>query len=246
MINISSRIRYYDKKYICSGHVIEEIKYSLGVCEGYDSKATGKCSSDNKKRSDNINKSKVKLRRLINSNVTGNDLFVTLTYANNMTDINKAKYDFKIFIKAMKRKGYSLKYVYVVEFQKRGAVHFHVIFFNMKYISNEFLSSVWKHGFVRINRIDDVDNVGAYVVKYMQKDLMDDRLINKDLYGRSRGLNEPIEIKDPQEVQLLEETLSSDVLVYENTYTSDYHGLMSYKQYNLKRCCNQESGATSS
>ena len=245
MINISSNIRYYNKKYICSGHVIEEITYALGVCEGYDSKATGKRSSDNEKRSDNINKSKINLRRLINANVTSNDLFVTLTYAENMTDVNQAKHDFKMFVKAMKRKGYLLKYVYVVEFQKRGAIHFHVILFDMKYISNDELASVWKKGFVRINRIDKVDNVGAYVVKYMQKDLMDSRLIGKDLYGRSRGLNEPIEIKDSQEVAVLESVLNDKSLVYQNIRSSVYHGAIQYKQYNLMRADNQEESTAS-
>lgn len=225
---------YSDKKAIVSGDVVEIITYEHGNYYGFDGVANGKNKSDKNKRSDNINFARKRLRRLINSNVTGNDMFVTLTYANNMCDITQAKKDYKVFIKAMKRKGYDLKYVYVVEFQKRGAVHFHAIFFDCGYIDSLFLASVWKRGFVKINRINDVDNAGAYVVKYMNKDLVDDRLIGKDLYGRSRGLKEPIETNKPQEVNGLLEAYADD-LVYCSSYNNEYKGNMVYCQFNAKR-----------
>ena len=41
---------------------------------------TGKKSTSTEKRSNNINQSKMNLRRLINANITGKDLFITLTY----------------------------------------------------------------------------------------------------------------------------------------------------------------------
>ena len=227
-------IFYSDKKAIVSGDIIEIINYEYGNCYNFEGVATGKKSSGNKKLEYNVDRVKKKLRRLINSNVTGNDLFVTLTYADNMCDVDKGKKDFKVFIKAMKRKGFNLKYVYVVEFQKRGAVHFHVILFGCGYIDSNFLSDVWKKGFVKINRINDVDNVGSYVVKYMGKDIIDDRLVGKDLYGRSRGLKESVEINNPQEVcQLLEANI--DNIVYTNTYNTDYKGNISYCQINKKR-----------
>lgn len=229
-----SPIFYSDKKAIVSGDVVEVISYEKGNYFGFESKANGKKKSDNKKRSDNLNQTKKKLRRLINANVTGNDLFLTLTYKDNMCDVSQGKKDFKVFIKAMKRKGYDLKYVYVVEFQKRGAVHFHVILFGCGYIDSKFLSDVWKRGFVKINRINDVDNAGAYVVKYMEKDLVDNRLVGKDLYGRSRGLKEPVEINNPLEVGRLLEGVS-DCLVYTNTYDSEYKGTCVYCQFNKKR-----------
>lgn len=240
MINIGSHVRYYDKKYICSGSVIECVSYLKGVYEGFDSKAKGKRADSEGKRADNLNKSKANLRRLINANATGNDLFITLTYAENMINIDKGKDDFKKFAKRLnyrlvKQGRDKIKYVYVVEFQKRGAVHFHCMFFNCGYLDPKILSEIWGHGFVKINRINDVDNAGAYVVKYMNKDMIDERLVNKDLYGRSRGLNEPIEIKDPQEVAVLEGTLKDTNLVYQSMHPSEYYGAIQYKQYNLRR-----------
>ena len=233
------QIFYSDKKAIVSGDVVEIISYEHGNYYGFEGSAKGKAKSDNVKRSDNINLAKKNLRRLINANASGNDLFVTLTYADNFTDLVQAKKDFKRFIKAMKRKGYNLKYVYVIEFQKRGAIHFHVIFFDCGYIDCNLLSSVWKKGFVKINRINDVDNAGAYVVKYMDKNLLDNRLIGHDLYGRSRGLKKPIETNNPQEVRQLLEGLSNN-LVYSNTYSNDYKGTCVYCQFNKKRSLNSD------
>lgn len=227
----------YDKKIILSGNVIEVYEYDhpVGCNLQGDNKIlhTGKKKSNNDKSESNLNRSKKKLRRLINSNVSGHDLFITLTYKDNMTDIKQGKLDFKNFIKRWNyRREEKLKYVYVVEFQKRGAVHFHCIFFNVGFISNKELSDLWGKGFVKVNNIDNCDNVGSYVVKYMQKDLVDDRLKNSDLYGRSKGnLKNPIEIKKPSEVSALLDSLTGIVPSYSVDFVSDYFGNISYSQY---------------
>lgn len=227
----------YDKKIIVSGNVIEVYEYgrSIGCNLQGDNKIlhTGKKKSNNDKSESNLNRSKKKLRRLINSNITDNDLFVTLTYKENMTDIKQGKLDFKNFIKRWNyRRSDKLKYVYVVEFQKRGAVHFHCIFFGVGFIENSELSKLWGNGFVKVNNIKNCDNVGAYVVKYMQKNLIDDRLKNSDLYGRSKGnLKEPIEIKKPSEVGALLDSLTGIKPSYSVDFVSDYFGNISYSQY---------------
>lgn len=237
------RLTFYNKKAIISNNVIEIVEYKENVCEGFKvTNAHGgkKKGTNTKKRSNNINQSKMALRRLINANVTGKDLFVTLTYKENMLDIGEGKKDFKKFIMRWnyrrKKEGLdALRYVYVVEFQKRGAVHFHCIFFNVGYISNKNLNALWGKGFVKVNKIDKVDNVGSYVVKYMEKDLIDDRLNSRDLYGRSKGnLKDPVITKNPQEVEALERFLKNN-LVYSNAYDSEYYGQVTYKQYNLYR-----------
>lgn len=237
---LKNKITYYDKQAICSGNVVEVISYGKGVFEGFEGVACGKKSTSEKKETSNIKRSALNLRRLINCNSSDNDLFVTLTYKDNQEDVKKGKEDFKNFIKRWnyrrkKQKEETLKYVYVVEFQRRGAVHFHCIFFNVRYIKKKELSELWGLGFVKVNKVDHVDNVGSYVVKYMEKDLVDDRLKNSDLYGRSRGnLSTPLIIKDPQEIALLEGTLKNKC-VYETAYSSEYHESITYKQYNYIR-----------
>jgi hypothetical protein len=126
----------------------------------------------------------------------------------------------------------------VIEFQKRGAIHYHTVLFNLPYIENDFLAQVWKQGFIKVNRIEDVDNIGAYVTKYMTKDDYEesksDRLIGQKSFFRSRGLVESVEITDKKEIERIESTLSSKS-VFESTFENDFQGLINYKQYNTKR-----------
>lgn len=261
IINNASQNDVYSTNMIAikTGDVIHFKKYENDVWFGCaNDNNIGKVSTGNKKNDDNINKAKFKLRDIINSNVghcsKGNrDVFLTMTYKENMKDIDVGKKDFKKFImrwdyqrkKDLGEKWEKLKYVYVVEFQKRGAVHFHCIFFNLEYTSAIKISKLWKgknndtgRGSIKINQIDHVDNVGAYVVKYMQKDLIDDRLINKDLYGRSKGnLKVPIKITRPKEVVTLLERYKNKI-IFSSSFTNEYTGLVIYHQVNLKRLSN--------
>lgn len=228
-------------KAICSGNVIEFYDYERPVFYGYSSVSTGKkkISVGGKKRVNNVNATKRRIRRIINCNVSRISKFVTLTFAKNETDVKSCKNEFKKFIKRLnyrlvKDGKKKVKYLYVVEFQKRGAVHFHCVFFNLPFIKNYVLNDLWKNGFVRINKIDNCDNVGSYVVKYMNKELLDDRLTNCDLYGRSRGLKEPYEIKKPSEVAILKKAYKNCV-IYTSSYNTEYNGLIEYSQVNLTR-----------
>jgi len=57
----------------------------------------------------------------------GADRLLTLTFKDNVTDLDLAQERFKYFTKLMrKRFGSRFVYVAVVEYQKRGAVHFHL------------------------------------------------------------------------------------------------------------------------
>ncbi len=115
-----------------------------------------------------------KLRYLINNNFTGsdNELFVTLTYAENMTDLERLRVDFKLFIKKLryKYKGiHNFDYINVVEPQGRGAWHCHVLLKSdiYLYIPNSTISELWGQGFTNTRRISSVDNVGAYLTAYL-------------------------------------------------------------------------------
>jgi len=114
------------------------------------------------------------IRNLINNNFTGssNELFVTLTYAENMTDLKKLYEDFKYFIKKLKRKYNDLDYLSIVEPQARGAWHCHVLLrFNgldeIYLENNEEVWPMWGHGFTKTKKLKNVDNVGAYLNAYL-------------------------------------------------------------------------------
>lgn len=230
---------------MASGNIIEFYEYEKPILEGYsDTKknSSGRSVSANEFEKE-VNRKKVlsrarrDLRRLINSNVgmyAGfTSKFITLTFKENLQDFSAANYEFKKFRQRLENYfDKKLKYVVVPEFQKRGAIHYHVIFFNIPFIRNNVLSKIWNNGFVRINKIDNVDNVGAYICKYMTKDNDDEKLIGKKCYFSSRGLYKPIQIKEKEKINNIVSSLPEYCQTYANTFENDYNKT-SYVQYNL-------------
>lgn len=239
---------YYEKIIVTQG-VVEVTRYEkLNVCGG------GLRDGDGEHREENYKQTQKKrrntIRRLICTNFDSNSKFVTLTFNNSMGfDIKDVKQCNSYFHDAIRRLRYLypyLKYVAVVEFQDkndRGAVHYHVIC-NLPYIKKVELSEIWGGGYVKINRIDKVDNVGAYVVKYMNKDIDDVRLQGLKAYNCSKGLQKPLEFKtwDERDCELIryyEELLKDKSPSYVGAYKSDKAGAIEYRQYNLGRSdCN--------
>lgn len=247
------------KKIVYSGDVVEVYEYDKGYLKGYENnnantgrKIDYKSENYEEHRKQVLQRSKKNLRRLINANVGqyGKEFtakFLTLTFKDNVKDLDKANYEFEKFIKRLNyhcfgTKKANLKYTCVVEFQKRGAIHYHVIIYNMPYIKANDIGNVWGNGFIKINKIDDVDNVGAYVSEYLGqaekgqgKNIEDDRLQGKKSYFSSRGLYNPIEITDKKIVEQVATALLNEKLTYSATFENEHLGNITYKQYNLKK-----------
>ena len=118
------------------------------------------------------------LRGIINANCIDEDKmrWVTLTYAENMTDTERLYNDFKNFWKRFcywckKQKIAKPEYIAVAEPQGRGAWHMHlVLLFSGKapYIANnEVLAPLWGQGFTKIKAVHGCDNIGAYFSAYL-------------------------------------------------------------------------------
>lgn len=132
-------------------------------------------------RADNqkgLYKTFAKCRGMINANVVdvSKVRWCTLTYAKNMKDPEQLYTDFRDFNKRFqrycKRNGYSKpEYIVMMEPQARGAWHAHLLYIwqDMKapYIPNKEFRDLWGHGFVKIKKLDNVDNVGAYLTAYL-------------------------------------------------------------------------------
>lgn len=122
-------------------------------------------------------KSMKELRNLINCNCidTRKCRWMTLTYAENMTDTKRLYDDRKSFWKRVlywhKKNGLSVpEYISVVEPQGRGAWHLHELWIypcNAPFLPNEAIRELWQHGFVTVKKLDEVDNVGAYLTAYL-------------------------------------------------------------------------------
>lgn len=236
------------KKYVITGDVIEVYEYSKYV-RGKGGANRRKESSQDEEKSllnyANTNQRRRDMvRRLACCNFnTQYDKFFTLTFKDNLTDVKKANYLFMKFIQRLKYKfGKNIKYLAVVEFQERGAVHYHVLS-NIPYIPQRELQDLWGLGFVFINAITHVDNIGAYIVKYMTKDNKDERLQGLKAYLFSRNLKRPETIVNHnlEDFDKIEDKLyvkyNLDTLkpIYEVSYDTDFLGSCLYKQYNLKR-----------
>lgn len=232
--------KYIQNRVIISGNVLEVFTFENGYSKGFQAKnKSGRASKTTTAETKKENREKVmyrarsRVRRLANANPQLNKFF-TLTFKDNVTDLKYANNEYKKFVLRLnrfcKKQGYGkLQYIAVVEFQKRGAIHYHILC-NLPYINAKTLATIWGNGFIKINKIDDVDNVGAYITKYMTKDEADDRLIENRSYFTSQGLSEPIEIENYNDVSML---LNKQKVVrkFETTFANDYLGKIDYSQY---------------
>lgn len=116
-------------------------------------------------------------RGVINANVTDVSFvrWITLTYAENMTDPKRLYTDFRDFNKRFqyycKTHNYGKpEYIVMMEPQGRGAWHAHLLYIwehTAPFIPNNELAEIWGHGFTKIKKLDNVDNVGAYLTAYL-------------------------------------------------------------------------------
>ena len=87
---------------------------------------------------------------------------LTLTFKENITDLKEANYEFTKFIRRLNYetnaiegrdlKKSNLKYLSVFELQKRGAIHYHMIFFNLPYMEDVYrkMYKIWGQGRIMV------------------------------------------------------------------------------------------------
>lgn len=121
-----------------------------------------------------VGQSLKRLREYINTNVvdTNKCKWITLTYAKNMQDTKQLYNDFKRFMTRFKRrfKDYNIEYIVACEPQSRGAWHMHLILIFDKvapFIPNATIENLWEQGFTKTTKLDDIDNIGAYLTAYL-------------------------------------------------------------------------------
>lgn len=118
----------------------------------------------------NLARAKRVLKEIVRLNLTPYSSFLTLTYAENMQDYKQFYIDFKIFIKKLRRDGYTVTYAGVKELQQRGAIHAHIVLFNdLRHVD---FAKYWPNGFVYLKEINNYDVatddvIVNYLVKYL-------------------------------------------------------------------------------
>lgn len=121
---------------------------------------------------DNVRRSMKQARDRINANCVYPERlrWLTLTYAENMQDVDRLYQDFKLFIRRMHFCYSDFEYICAVEPQARGAWHCHVILIfpdQAPFLKNSVVADCWKQGFVNVQAVDNIDNLGAYLSAYM-------------------------------------------------------------------------------
>lgn len=238
----------YSKKAVISGKIVEFYEYgNLHISDYSVSPEVAKMRalhrgimskrSEKKYRRKQSNYRACKnIRGLVNSNAEELNKFVTLTFAKNEQDLTNANYEFKKFIQRLQLKiDYILKYVCIVEFQKRGAVHYHLIM-NLSLFGKKRLEKIWGHGFVKINRINNVQNIGAYFSKHGTKgdDVETERLASRKKFFSSKNLKKPLEIKDDDEVNSLYFKIPDTSKILKSSEFVSFNGeTIKYTQFKL-------------
>lgn len=220
--------KVYFKKAISYGEIIDKIEYKdLKITFKNRDRQNTERRSEGERRYDSIARTRQSLYRLISCNIGQHgdypSIFFTITFKENLTDLKIANLEFKKFI--MRLNYYfdkKLRYVFIPEFQKRGAVHYHGVFFNIPYIDKNKVQEIWGNGFTRIETTRKIKNISAYVAKYLSKETFDNRLFGQRILMTSRGLIRPVEIYGTYEVDTYIENVNivDEVVIYTNNKTT--------------------------
>ena len=178
-----------------------ELKKRKAINTKEDKEKTNKNTLNDNINKKNIIRSKFQCQRLAKANCNEWKTFITLTFKENLTDINISNKKLKYFINKIKRIDKDFKYIGVPEFQKRGATHYHLLT-NIDIEDTRFIYSqednekfkhikYWLDGFTKVDNLkDDIKKIIGYISKYMTKDI-DNRLFGHRRYFYSRNLVRP-------------------------------------------------------
>lgn len=245
----------YKTKIIISGSFIEEYIYQNEITLGRKAVRRKKRKNKPKEeqtemRSGALRRTRMTIMRLVNSNpdfIT----FLTLTFDENkfenkkdITEFEKCNYLFMTFIQRLKYNFLGIKYLAVPEFQgdyyfrtniKKefgGAIHYHLLLNQM--VDTKKIEKVWRHGFVKINKIKSINNVGLYVSKYLSKESFNRKYFGKKKFFYSRNLNRPQEFKGQECEEMLMGYSPPPEKVYEKEFSNKYRGEVMVNIYQIK------------
>jgi hypothetical protein len=157
-------------------------------------------------RKDNIYRSYSSLIDYAIENSAYFKTFITLTFKENLSDINIANKRFNTWCLQVRRQYPDLMYLGSPEYQERGAVHYHLMT-NISIDDKALISlqsdkknmydvKYWEYGFSSVFDLkitDDKFSVAAYLSKYYFKDI-DNRLFGRKKILKSNNLKKPKKI----------------------------------------------------
>jgi len=178
------------------------------------------------------------VQRLIESNFNKDSIFLTLTFNNqnnfDITDLKICNPKLHNFMVKLKTKFSNLKYLVVPEFQKRGAVHYHLII-NQPFIEKKLIQRMWKYGFVKVKDIYYLEGIGNYFTKYLTKNSDDIRLYRKRSFFTSKNLRRAKTIYGKDAEKIINRLKEKNIKSYcSNEYESTFNGAVKYSKHYIE------------
>lgn len=174
------------------------------------------------RRKDNLARCKRDFKRLVWANLSGEErpILVTLTMLQ-VVEIKSAYEELTAFFNRLRRRkefSREFRYIAVPEFQKRGAVHFHILIWGFPVVAqNErgtrYLQRQWLRGFCDLLPTDGSPRLANYLAKYMSKGMSDIRLVGKKAYSSSGNIMRSVSLSGSVQTSYFSETLGVDNFV---------------------------------
>ncbi|NMB70393.1 hypothetical protein GYA27_04305 [candidate division WWE3 bacterium] len=163
------------------------------------------------------------IRQLSILNFSGeNTKLLTLTFGKCDFDIKNPKICNKKlsnFLQELRGLFPNYMYLAVLEFQKRGAVHYHILC-DLPFIDKEKLANLWGYGFIDIRKPGFL--AVNYLSKYLEKSLFDERLKGVRVFFHSKNLQKPKEYTGLSAFNKLQEIQNANI-VFANHYHNKYN-----------------------
>jgi len=183
-----------------------------------------------------IKRKKKSFERLVLANLVGDHAPALVTATMFEVGTIKSAYEtFTLFIQRLRKSfGKDFRYIAVPEYQKRGAVHFHMMIWGIpeEYIKNEAphwereedignmdkvvrgtrdLQNLWQGGYLDCISTDGSQKLGRYLGKYLSKSLQDPRLYSQKSYRASSNVLRSVRIPYSQAVGYAKEIWDLDL-----------------------------------
>ena len=149
-----------------------------------------------------IRRTRKNIQDILNANLDDKSYFVTLTYAENLQDYKKSNSKFHYF---MRIKNKNIKYLAVKEHQQRGAIHYHMIVFDIEKKDLLNLVESWTYGFKHYKKINDYNtySMANYMTDYFAKEKNQRVNAGYRIFTKSRNLKKPLIISDKVVIKIL-------------------------------------------
>lgn len=238
------------KKAKITGNFLELYEFSIAINHEVNQNKVRSFNPDNIRKGNNRAISQIK------SIIAGNfnnkrTKFIVLTFKGklnfdkqNLRICNQKK---QTFIKKLQAKyGYNFKYLIIPEYQKKGAVHYHMLA-EIPYLNKEELEKIWSYGYCHISNIKKKHQTAEYITKelvkqmkkityYVSKNIKKVEYKGLRRYYCSNSVQKP-EIFYGKEAERLVKYCSKfePKLIEEKEFYVDFVGYVKYRAYKLSK-----------